>query len=61
MPITSGMKSLKQSVLEKQFEKPKPEIDKRAEDFLVEYFKDDVKLLKSLIDVNIETWHPELK
>jgi len=60
IPITPGMKSLKQGVL-KQFEKPKPEIDKQSEDILVEYFKDDVKLLKSSFDINIESWHPELK
>ncbi|MBS3738592.1 MAG: sulfotransferase [Psychroflexus sp.] len=60
MPITPQMKSMKQGIL-KQFEKPKPEIDKQSEDFLVEYFKDDVKLLKSLIGLNIESWHPKLK
>ena len=60
IPITPGMKSLKQGVL-KQFEKPKPEIDKQSEDLLVEYFKDDVKLLKSLMDLNLNNWHTELR
>lgn len=60
IPITPGMKSMKQSIL-KLYEKPKPEIDKQSEDFLIDYFKDDVKLLKSSFDINIESWHPELK
>lgn len=60
MPITPGMKSFKQDIL-KQFEKPKPEIDKQSEDFLVDYLKEDVELLKSSFDINIESWHPELK
>lgn len=60
LPITSGMKSMKQEVL-KQFEKPKPALDKKSEDYLVHYFKDDVKELNSLVKLNLENWHQEFQ
>lgn len=56
IPITAGMKNIKQKLL-KTYEKPKPKIDLKAENLLIEYFKNDIKQLKNEVDLDFQYWN----
>ncbi len=56
IPITSGMKQLKIKAIDK-YRESTPPIDKNAENFLIEKFKEDVQKLDDNFNVKIHYWN----
>ncbi|RRO22293.1 sulfotransferase family protein [Flavobacteriaceae bacterium 14752] len=56
MPITPGMKKIKLKMI-KKFKEKTPDIDPKAEEFLVKHFKKDVENLKKNFDIDLSLWN----
>lgn len=56
IPITPKMKVFKEKLMAR-YQKKAPPISKEAENYLLEYFKEDVSKLNDIYDVDISNWN----
>jgi len=56
IPLNSGVKKIAHSITN-NFKQKTPSMDKKSEDFLIDYFKEDVKKLKEEYNVRVEHWN----
>lgn len=59
IPITDGLKKVKQNIIEK-YKKETPSIDPKAEEFLVNCLKNDTMQLKRDYDIDVKNWNERL-
>lgn len=59
MPITPAMKKIKLKLI-KNFKEETPEIEPKAEEFLIKHFKKDVENLKKDFDLDLTLWNNKL-
>lgn len=59
IPITDGLKKTKQKII-KKYKRETPPIDPRAEEFLINYLKNDVQQLNNDFNINIKNWNDRL-
>lgn len=60
IPITPWMKHLKHKMINK-YQEPAPTIDEKAEDYLIDLFKEDVIKLKEQYGIKTEFWNKKFK
>ena len=60
IPITPGMKHIKHKMISK-YQQDTPLIDPKAEDFLINLFKEDVQKLKKELQVDISNWNKKFE
>ena len=59
MPITPAMKKIKLKLI-KNFKEETPQIDPKAEEFLIKHFKKDVQKLEKEFDIDLTLWNRKL-
>jgi len=60
IPVTPKMKVFKEKLMAR-YQKKAPPISEEAENYLIEYFKNDVFKLNEIYDVNISNWNKKFK